>query len=46
MGVDIKWFRLEKFYSDEFTGFFQLDSFTQYIYILVLCTLGQGTIQN
>lgn len=38
--LDIKWFRLETYYTNHDTDFFQQPVYYQYPYILSLCILG------
>ena len=39
---DIKWFRLEKYYTGSDSTFMEQPLFYQYLYILLLCIIGQS----
>lgn len=38
--LDIKWFRLERYYTDYDTKFIEQPLYYQYLYILTLCIFG------
>lgn len=40
--LDIKWFRLEKYYTGSDSTFMEQPLFYQYLYILLLCIIGQS----
>ncbi|KAI9591905.1 Arv1 protein [Syncephalis fuscata] len=40
--VYIRWYRLEQYYASVIPHFFQLSALTQYIYLLLLCTIELG----